>query len=307
MSVDALVAAVDDPDVTCIKLAPIVYALSATLYIGKGRTLGITADGGQATLDGGGSVQLIRSQGDVALANLVLSNGYSIYKCDTCGGGAIRNGGTMAIYDSELRGNKAPGGYGGAILNIEGTMALHDSILIENEADGGGAICNDMAKMEMQRCALTSNRAFTDGGAIFNEWSDTTMMTCNLTSNEAIDSGGAVYEVFGTAQMDFCRFVGNVATVGWAFSSAEHRGPVAIRNSFFFFDFDNAPCSILKQLRISFLPAWTSTMAPATLARLPARRANLFSSTVNPSLLAAPSGALKARSAPVARPKHSKT
>ena len=95
----------------------------------------------------------------------------------------------------------------------------------------------------MQRCALTSNRAFLDGGAIFNTESDTTMMTCNLTSNEAIDSGGAVYEVFGTAQMDFCRFVGNVATVGWAFSSAEHRGPVAIRNSFFFFDFDNAPSS----------------------------------------------------------------
>ena len=112
----------DDASVTCIKLANITYALSSTLRVGglpeddqgsfylyndyeprpvnvgdhpRGTApLAIVAEEGQATLDGGGSVQLIfaDSGADVALANLVLRNGFA-YE-----GGAISNGmGTMVL------------------------------------------------------------------------------------------------------------------------------------------------------------------------------------------------------------------
>lgn len=92
----ALLAAVGDadtesytpaPNVTCIKLAPAVYTLTAPVYVG--RALAIVAEEGQATLDGDGSRRLLLliggsgyqgitgSSADVALYNLVLSNGYT--------------------------------------------------------------------------------------------------------------------------------------------------------------------------------------------------------------------------------------
>ena len=91
---DALTAAVSNANVTCIKLAPITYSLTSTLLVGKDDStsgtemlehprgnapLAILAEEGPATLDGGGSVQLISagSGADVSLANLVLRNGYA--------------------------------------------------------------------------------------------------------------------------------------------------------------------------------------------------------------------------------------
>ena len=98
MTSDALTAAVNNADVTCIKLAPITYSLTSTLLVGQDDStvalnngipapqhprgsapLAILAEEGPATLDGGGSVQLMLalSGADVSLANLVLRNGYT--------------------------------------------------------------------------------------------------------------------------------------------------------------------------------------------------------------------------------------
>ena len=89
-STEALAAAVKDESVTCIKLAPVVYSLTSTLTAGGlhavhasavgslagRRSLAIVAEEGQATLDGGGGVTILRNAGaDMALANLVLRNG----------------------------------------------------------------------------------------------------------------------------------------------------------------------------------------------------------------------------------------
>ena len=89
-STEALAAAVKDASVTCIKLAPVVYSLTSTLTAGGlhavhasavgslagRRSLAIVAEEGQATLDGGGGVTILRNAGaDMALANLVLRNG----------------------------------------------------------------------------------------------------------------------------------------------------------------------------------------------------------------------------------------
>ena len=98
MTSAALTAAVNNADVTCIKLAPITYSITSTLLVGQDDSsstinngnpvpqhprgaapLAILAEEGPATLDGGGSVQLMlaKSGADVSLANLVLRNGYA--------------------------------------------------------------------------------------------------------------------------------------------------------------------------------------------------------------------------------------
>ena len=105
MTPDALTAAVNNADVTCIKLAPITYSLTSTLLVGQdgysstsingvpvpqhprgSAPLAILAEEGPATLDGGGSVQLISSKSgaDVSLANLVLRNGYADWDVRLC-------------------------------------------------------------------------------------------------------------------------------------------------------------------------------------------------------------------------------
>ena len=88
--------------VTCIKLAPITYALTSTLVVYG--TVAIVAEEGQATLDGGGSMQHMYADygADVALANLVLRNGYSQEN-----GGAIFNDGIMALETCVFVNNKA--------------------------------------------------------------------------------------------------------------------------------------------------------------------------------------------------------
>jgi hypothetical protein len=75
-SISALMAAVEDANVTCIKLAPTVYALSATLFID--RTLALVAEEGRATLDGGKRTNHMQvgGAGVVALYNLELRNGF---------------------------------------------------------------------------------------------------------------------------------------------------------------------------------------------------------------------------------------
>ena len=72
----ALVTAVSQSSVTCIKLQPgVVYSLTSVLSIT--RTLALVAEEGGATLDGGGSTRLLylNSAADVALFNLTLQNG----------------------------------------------------------------------------------------------------------------------------------------------------------------------------------------------------------------------------------------
>ena len=103
MTTGALMTAVDAASVTCIKLAPITYAITSRLIVAK--TLAIVAEQGPATLDGGGSVRFMiyikpLSGADVALANLVLRNAseHAIYNY----------GGIMAVKTCVFEHNKAP-------------------------------------------------------------------------------------------------------------------------------------------------------------------------------------------------------
>ena len=93
---DALLTALYDAGVTCIKLAPIVYQLlggQAKVY----RVLAIVAEEGQATLDGEGTKRLLWVQpgADVALGNLILTNGQEKY-----GGAAFVEQGGVLVADN---------------------------------------------------------------------------------------------------------------------------------------------------------------------------------------------------------------
>jgi hypothetical protein len=233
-STEALVMAVNDSEVTCIRLASVVYALLSTLRIVGPRTLAIVADDGQATLDGGGKVQLMYvAQGaDVALANLWLSNGNT-----TASGGAINNnGGTMAIYTCVFYRNHAK--HGGAIDNWQGIMALHMCAFNDNRAihtlgSSGGAINCDQGTVEIRACTFDRNHA-AYGGAIHNSKGLMELRTCRFDDNHAKKQGGAVYNWHDTMAVHGCNITNCSAEVlhpppappSLAIApSAERRGP----------------------------------------------------------------------------------
>ena len=213
-STEALVMAVNDSEVTCIRLAPVVYALLSTLRIVGPRTLAIVADNGQATLDGGGSVQLMHVMpgADVALANLQLSNGNT-----TTDGGAIYcHGGTMAIYTCVFYRNHAR--HGGAIQNWQGIMALHTCAFNENRAirmsGCGGAIQSEAGgTVEIRACTFNRNHAGYAGGAVSFGDGLIELRTCLFDDNHAEQQGGAVYNFRGTMAVHGCNITNCSAEV----------------------------------------------------------------------------------------------
>ena len=191
-STDALEKALDDSVVTCIRLAPGVYALLSKLFVREGRTLAIVADDGQATLDGGGSIGPILTSvsfGDVVLANLRLRNGNSA--------------------------GSTPG-WGGAVFNLQGTMEMRTCAFDDNHAEWGGAILNYYGTVVMRTCTFDGNHAEGVGGAIVNGYGTMEMHACTFDGNHAEGSGGAVLNGDGTMEMHACAFDGNRARVGGA-------------------------------------------------------------------------------------------
>ena len=211
-STDALERAVDDSDVTCIRLSPVVYALLSKLFIRGGRTLAIVADDGQATLDGGGSVGPMLSSlhgADVVLTNLRLRNGNGTHCC----GGAIYNEGTMTMQACAFDGNNVDGQarIGGAAYNFLGTMEMHACTFDGNHAVEGGAAFNDgEGTMKLQACTFDGNRA-QYGGAVANYKGTVEMHACTFDGNRAEGCGGAVVDNNGTTEMHACTFNGNRA------------------------------------------------------------------------------------------------
>ena len=191
MTSDALTAAVNNADVTCIKLAPIIYSLTSTLLVGDGGSTSITSNGitilqhlrgsaplailaeeGPATLDGGGSVQLIsaKSGADVSLANLVLRNGYAeAGKVRLC---------HPACVSCRFHG-----------LRTAFRLAAMCAVCLPHAQDGG-AISNFGGTMAIRTCVFQRNKAAVRGGAIFNyaspNWPDyLPIENCVFEQNEA--------------------------------------------------------------------------------------------------------------------------
>ena len=156
-STDALEKALDDSGVTCIRLAPVVYALLSKLFVRDGRMLAIVADDGQATLDGGGSIGPILTflkGADVVLANLRLRNGNSTGSTEW--GGAVYGWmSTVVMRTCTFDGNRAP--WGGAVYIDGGTMVMRTCTFDGNHAaDRGGAVYIYRGTMAVYDCTFTN-------------------------------------------------------------------------------------------------------------------------------------------------------
>ena len=171
---------------TCIKLAPVVYAPLSTLRIVAQRTLAIVADDGQATLDGRGRVQLITAaQGaDVTLANLRLSNGNVTFVESS--GGAIYNSGTMKVLTCTFDHNFADCGGALGSGGVSGVAEIQACIFDRNVARNmGGALCSLYGAIKIQSCAFDNNHAERDGGAVVTFGGTMEMHGCNITNCSA--------------------------------------------------------------------------------------------------------------------------
>ena len=125
-STEALVAAVADESVTCIKLTATTYSPASPLAID--RILAIVAEEGQATLDGGGLTQLLSLTGgaDVSLFQLTLRNGYSVRHAHHA----------LLHWSCPAETLASPmQDYGGAINNYSGHLKMYSCVLESNVAE----------------------------------------------------------------------------------------------------------------------------------------------------------------------------
>jgi hypothetical protein len=194
---------------------------STTLPKVTGITLtitGPTTSPADMTIDGGGSVQLMRvaAGATLNLQNLTLAHGNAVDSFDppppmhptfpkpTDGlGGAIYNEGTVTIGNCTFSANQATtqsvgifdevllniSSAGGAIFNGKGTVTATNSTFSANEAafsgaglgGGGGAILNDGGTLTATNCTFSANQAI--GGTAIPE------------GTGGLGQGGAIFNV----------------------------------------------------------------------------------------------------------------
>jgi hypothetical protein len=111
------------------------------------------------------------------------------------GGGLYVDGGARAtISDSDLDGNSAISGFGGAVFSL-GDLAIDRSALAGNTADNGGGVLTLLGSTtRISRTAVNGNNATTQGGGIQNQGA--MMLTGDrVTFNHATRRGGGIFNL----------------------------------------------------------------------------------------------------------------
>ena len=181
----ALVAAVADASVSCVKLAPVSFAFDATVQVD--RPLAIAADDGPrghgpATFDGGGSVGPLISLGastTLALFNVILTNA------------------TGSDYGGALY--AAPG----STLDLSSVAFLANSVDPSNIAGQGGGLCFLGLALRMADCTFADNRAAAGGGMYVGPQSASGPLA-GVTSGEPFE-----------LEVERCTFTSNAAVHNW--------------------------------------------------------------------------------------------
>jgi len=176
--------AFDLPYPAQILLADTLPEISAQIHIiGPGKTA--------LTISGGGLVRIftIPGGGNLSLSGMTLSHGWNGVE----GGGAIRNGGDLAMTNVMLSDNLAGGGDGGGLLNDSGgDVQIISTYFLNNDGFHDGAIANS-GSITISASVFSNNHA-RQGGAIENYFGSTMTITGSaFTGNIApISSGGAI-------------------------------------------------------------------------------------------------------------------
>ncbi len=158
----------------------------------------------------------INNEGTLTITHSRFINNTSVYVA-----GAIYNWGTLTIFNSTLKDNRATefnknGGHGGAIVN-DGILTVINSLLYNNQAyDNGGAIYND-GTLTITNSVLQNNHATIYGGGAVCNYGKSTITYSTLDNNSA-KYGGAIYN-YDLTLIEFSQIVGNKAATGSAIKS----------------------------------------------------------------------------------------
>jgi large repetitive protein len=193
--------------------------------------------GGQA----GGYPVFQVSGGVTAIANLTITNGYSV----ASGGGIAQSGGTLTITDSTISGNSVsyvgPSAQlcGGGVSNTGGTLTIDSSTISGNSLNtapgggaiggviGGGGVCATSGTLTVVRSTIAGNTVNASsstpnlnaqGGGIFVSngvltVQDSTISDNAISGNPAIAFGGGI-EVSGSAVLTGTIVAANTAAIG---------------------------------------------------------------------------------------------
>jgi hypothetical protein len=208
-----------------IDFAPGLDGQTITLTSGElaiGQNLTIDGPGaGLLTVSGGNASRIFEVDGaktNVTLTGLTLTQGAGL------GGGAIDNGGTLAVRDCTLSGNSAEGG--GAIDN-GGTATVQDSTLSGNSSvTSGGAIFNDVGgTLTVTHSTLSGNSAgLGEGGGAIWAAGTMTISQSTLSGNSAPFGGGGAIADVGVVTVNQCTLSGNSAEGGFGGAIAAFGG-----------------------------------------------------------------------------------
>ena len=126
------------------------------------------------------------------------------------GGGIIMKGGTLYVYRSEFRDNVVQFG-GGVIGDMAELVKIDDHCTFtgNNASSNGGAIYNNIGKIEISDSVFTGNTS--SQGAALNFYNDyATVTNCTLSENIAHVRGGAI-SVRNSHDVDIinCNIIGN--------------------------------------------------------------------------------------------------
>ncbi|MDO5859791.1 MAG: hypothetical protein Q4Q55_03535 [Methanobrevibacter sp.] len=154
----------------------------------------------------GGSIYNL---GDLTLNNCTIVNSSaSVYA------GAIYNGGTLKISNSQFSDNsidvvnKSLYGCGGAVYNSN-VLTIEDSWFTINEADFGGAIATSKSST-LSNVFFMQNKANYYGGAIYNYPNSSCSVKNSILRYNTAYAGGALYDCNSSS----CSFSSNVAEIG---------------------------------------------------------------------------------------------
>ena len=168
---------------------------------------------------GGGIEIYVYNENDYSNASIV---GCTFYKNTVSGtGGAIyAKYGKVNVSGSTFDGNKANGGYGGAIFITNKTVLTIDgSTFKNNQANYGGAIYTKTT-LNVIGSTFTSNKASKNGGAIYSNQGTKNIENCIFDSNTA-PYGGAIYSSDSVLNINGSTFKSNVADYGGGFYTTD--------------------------------------------------------------------------------------
>jgi hypothetical protein len=201
------------------------YAIEATINLG-GESIKLQGAAATTTiLDGGGTIGILESVGDITVLDLTFRDGYSaddggaIYAHTDTGAqttiGTAAVTATVTVINSRFISNDADVD-GGAIYATTAAIVTNSRFISNDASDDGGAIYADAVTVTSS--TFTGNTA-DEGGAIYGGGQSVGVSTATVTSstftgNTAAFYGGAISA--GTATVTSSTFTGNTAEEGGA-------------------------------------------------------------------------------------------